>query len=870
MHFDAQISSVPVDLSRLRFARPGAELFQLCGTTLASVVTDVNDEPQVEILKDIGMRLVEKCDGLPLGVKVMGGLLRQKSIRRTDWQNVLDDSLWSVSQMPKELNYAVYLSYEDLQPCLKPCFLHYSLLPRGTLFFADDIVGMWISEGFVHGTLRDLEEIGREYYDQLIQRNLIEPDKTYLDQVVCNMHDIVRSFAHSVFRDEALIAHNSKIGIDKLKSQKFFRLSLESKGSEQHDLEWCSLQTQTSLRTLILVGNIKIKPGDSFLSLSSLRTLHLDSVNIDAIAESLYQLKHLRYLSIENCNTSKLPEDIGKLKFLQYISLSGCQSLANLPSSIGLLQDLRFLRLDRTNVSVIPREFSGLTSLRKLYGFLAHMDCDHCSLEELGPLSQLTDLHISFLENVASSSSAIQAKLGGKKRLRYLSLSCTSRLRDDGLLVNEEEGIPEKAKRQIKEVFDELCPPLGLEHLRIEGYFGERLPGWMMTKAVTPLQSLRILRMDDLACCTELPSGLSQLPCLELLQIVRAPAIKRVGLEFLQPSNHVGVAFPRLQKLRFEEMVEWEEWVWEEQVKGMPILEVLVLQMCKLRRVPPGLAFHAMALKKLCIYDVKNLRYLENFASVVHLDLFRNTDLERISNLPKLQKLLIVMCPEMKVLEGMPALQRLNLEDYDMETVPRYLQDVNPRHLLLDCSLSLLTSIAAGKSGPEWHKFSHIQQVKAYATDEGIPRKRYVTYRRDPFRFETNISGSAIAQARNRRMWLTYFQTCPIEDEWLTGYDTTRSRRTWFPYNKICPIEEWLVERRTSADKRLPLCLRFRWHAYGHLIFWLRGRACLHCSEAARVAAPSNQWTEAQGLACTRWRINGLTALQQQKGRPRS
>ena len=92
------------------------------------------------------MRLVEKCDGLPHGVKVMGGLVCQKRIRRTNWQKVLDDSLWSVSQMPKEQNYAIYLSYEDLQPFLKPCFLHYSLLPWGTLFSVDDIVGMWISE----------------------------------------------------------------------------------------------------------------------------------------------------------------------------------------------------------------------------------------------------------------------------------------------------------------------------------------------------------------------------------------------------------------------------------------------------------------------------------------------------------------------------------------------------------------------------------------------------------------------------------------------------------------------------------------------------------------------------------------------------
>jgi hypothetical protein len=126
------------------------------------------------------------------------------------------------------------------------------------LFFAQDIVGMWISEGFVHGTSHDLEELGREYYDELIQRNLIEPDKIYVDQVVCNMHDVVRSFAQNMFGDEALIADNSKIGIDKLKSKKFFQLSLESKGSKQHDLEWCSLQTQTSLRTLILVGNIRL------------------------------------------------------------------------------------------------------------------------------------------------------------------------------------------------------------------------------------------------------------------------------------------------------------------------------------------------------------------------------------------------------------------------------------------------------------------------------------------------------------------------------------------------------------------------------------------------------------------------------------
>lgn len=145
--------------------------------------------------------------------------------------------------MHEELNYALYLSYDDLHPCLKPCFLHYSLLPKSTIFFVHDIVAMWISEGFVHGTSRDLEDIGKEYHEELIQRNLANPDLWYSDQQVCNMHDVVRSFAH-VARNEALVAESSETCIsDKFNSEKFIWLSLLEimRQSKSSDLEWYSL-----------------------------------------------------------------------------------------------------------------------------------------------------------------------------------------------------------------------------------------------------------------------------------------------------------------------------------------------------------------------------------------------------------------------------------------------------------------------------------------------------------------------------------------------------------------------------------------------------------------------------------------------------
>ncbi|TVU26660.1 hypothetical protein EJB05_29215, partial [Eragrostis curvula] len=711
------------------------------------VVRNVNDESQVEMLKDIGMGIIEKCDGLPLAVKVMGGVLLQKNRRRNDWEAVLKDSVWSVSQMPEELNSAVYLSYQDLDPPLKPCFLYFSLLPKSERFSVHDIVGMWISEGIIHGNLDDLENIGREYYDELLLRNLIEPDTSYLEQFYCSMHDVVRSFAQYIARDEALVAGQSnQIDItSKLNAQRFIRLSLENKGSESDELEWMSLQAQISARTLISVGNnVKIKPGDSLVTFSSLRTLHVIGADFDPLAESLVKLKHLRYLSIADTNISILPENIDKMKFLQYIDISNCESLVKLPVSIGKLQDLRYLNLRWTSINSIPRGFGGLTSLRKLYGIPVHMDGEWCSLEELGPLSKLIELSIHGLENVSSSKIARKTNLCGKVHLRKLALHCTSKHGHNGQLFKEEENISGQGHQNIEEVFDELRPPPSVENLTINTYFGRRLPIWMTSNDVVTLGSLRIMVLEDLPCCTELPNSLCQLPCLELLQIECAPAIKRVGPEFLQLHHH------------------------------------------------------------------EHLRKLE---------VIKCSGLERVCNLPKLQELLIANCPKLKVLEGVPALERLHLVDYDMGTLPGYLQDVNPRHLLeIDCDVSLLTSMAMGKSSPEWDKFSHIKQVKAYAHDND-KRKWYVSYIRDPFSFKTNISRSAIKQACRERTELAYSKTCPIEDETPVG-------------------------RGACADKRRPLCQPFRCNAYRRLSHWLN-RVCLHCSEAARIADRSDQWTEA-------------------------
>ncbi|VAI42205.1 unnamed protein product [Triticum turgidum subsp. durum] len=716
------------------------------------IILSETDEREIDMLKEIGVQIVAKCDGLPLAVKVMGGLLCQKDKKHREWEMVLDDSVWSNSGLPEELNHAVYLSYEDLSSSAKHCFLHYSLLPKTEVFANHQIVGMWISEGFLHGSSDDLEELGSKYYKELILRNLIEPNTMYVDQCVCNMHDVVRSFAQFVARDEALVAHSGETNIvSKLGGHGFLRFSVESKASESEGLDWSSLQAQKTLRALISVGCINIKPGDSLVHFPSLRTLHIDSAHVVALLESLHELKHLRYLSLKNTDISSLPDSIGKMKLLQYISLRGCKQFVKLPHSFVKLGQLRYLNFVATSIKGIPRGFCALTDLRTVFGFPAQVDGDWCSLEELGPLSQLKLLQLDGLENITSSSAA-KAKLGDKVHLTDLILNCASILGDDGL-IKEEDGVSEEKQQQIEKVFEELCPPPRLEYLSINGYFGLRLPKWMMSSLDVSLSSLRILFITDLACCTQLPDGLCRLPYLEFIQILRAPAIKRVGPEFMQsyhqhsprPSQMVA-AFPRLHKMELIGMVEWEEWEWEEQVQAFPVLQELMLKQCKLKCLPPGLASQAGALNKLTIYNVQGLISVENFPSLVELELDENLDLERITNLPRLQKLTIQDCPKLKALEDVPALQRIILTDEDMEALPEYMGGINPRHLELYCSLVLLTSIAAGQSGAEWDKFGHVEHVKAYASEGGNSRKWYVLYTANPYSLETNVSHSFMSR----------------------------------------------------------------------------------------------------------------------------
>jgi len=68
------------------------------------------------------------------------------------------------------------LSYYDLPCHLKTCFLYLSVFPEDYRIDREELIRMWIAEGFITQVKgQSLEQIGENYFSDLINRSLIQP-----------------------------------------------------------------------------------------------------------------------------------------------------------------------------------------------------------------------------------------------------------------------------------------------------------------------------------------------------------------------------------------------------------------------------------------------------------------------------------------------------------------------------------------------------------------------------------------------------------------------------------------------------------------------------------------------------------------------
>ncbi|XP_047084865.1 putative disease resistance protein RGA3 [Lolium rigidum] len=662
---------------------------------------NLNEEKDVEKLRDMGFDIVRKCGGLPLAIKVTARVLATKEKTENGWRKFIDGSAWSVDNLPTELRGALYLSYDDLPSHLKQCFLYCALYPEDGLLYRDYLVMHWVAEGFIEQQQGQLmEDTAEEYYYELINRNLLQPNGTTVNHVVCKMHDLLRQLACYLSREECFIGDPESLGV--INISRLRRLTAVTKADS------AVLPSMDKGEFKLRTFNTDQKPWSVdetfFKRFPYIRVLNLSDSLVHSIPDYIRNMIHLRLLDLDGTDISGLPESISSLMNLQILNLSRCKDLHSLPLAVTRLCNLRRLGLADTPINQVPKGIGRLEFLNDLENFPVGAGGDNgkiqdgWKLEELAHLSQLRRLHMTRLERATPYST--DSLLTEKKHLKVLNLFCTE---------HTDEPYSEEDVTNIEKIFEQLIPPHNLEDLFITRFFGRRYPTWLGT---THLASVIHLILIDCNSCVHLPP-LGQLPNLRYLRIDRAAAVTKIGPEFVgcrganRRSTDAVVAFPKLESLFFWNMPKWEEWSFVAQgdadaaeggedgsieiQKGeapspgmqlLPCLKKLGLRGCpKLGSLPRQLGQEATSLKELHLRGASCLKVVEDLPFLSENLLIEGCgDLERVSNLPQVGILHVARCPDLRCVEGLGNLQHLWLDEGMEELSSLWIPGLQQQH----------------------------------------------------------------------------------------------------------------------------------------------------------------------------------------------
>ncbi|KAH1084039.1 hypothetical protein J1N35_023800 [Gossypium stocksii] len=239
-------------------------------------------------VKELGENIVKHCAGLPLAIIVLGGILATKNNSLNEWQKISDNVKSYLKrgkiQGPED---ALALSYDDLPPYLKPCFLYLSHFPEDYMIDVDRLIQLWVAEGIASSKQEErdggeiAEDVAESYLMELVERCMIQVRERHVATLkvkTIQMHDLMRDLCLSKAKQEnfVFIVDRSNASslpmIRKFFSEKVLEKSLslevlnnveEHKDEVWNPLYWIlatpDLINMTNLRELVITGAFNIE-----------------------------------------------------------------------------------------------------------------------------------------------------------------------------------------------------------------------------------------------------------------------------------------------------------------------------------------------------------------------------------------------------------------------------------------------------------------------------------------------------------------------------------------------------------------------------------------------------------------------------------
>ncbi|XXG72449.1 hypothetical protein AAC387_Pa07g1543 [Persea americana] len=500
-------------------------------------------------LKRVAEAIVGNCEGLPLAIGAVGGIMSLKERSELEWKKVQDCLSWEMSNNPDldRMKNMLLHSYYDLPYHLKNCFLYFTVFPGDHIIGRAKLIRLWVAEGFV-GARRDLtmEDIAENYLNELIHRSMIQA----VGNRSCRLHDVMRDLAQSIAEEEnfCMLRH----GKEERQDFKARRLSIQfNEGDISRNA------SMSRLRTFFVFGKDVI-PSSSLNRISStfrqLRVLSLEDASIHRVPDELVNLFNLRFLSLRNTKVRDLPKSLARLRNLETLDIRHSE-VEKLPDWIKKMKKLRHLYTYRSAISDYIyncrgpiRRYryldkgvqapSGICDLKCLQSLLS-VEANAEIVQQVGNLTQLKELGITKVRKDYGKElcSSIQ-RMKGLRQLR--------------IAANNGETL------QVEEL---SLPPLMLQRLVLKGHL-EKLPHWIASlRSLTSLHlKLSQLKEDPLPQIGLLPNlwGLTLYKAYEGQQLCFVDGcfrrLERLRLKKLKNLNHVRIqqgAMPNIKMLKF-------------------------------------------------------------------------------------------------------------------------------------------------------------------------------------------------------------------------------------------------------------------------------------------------------------------------------
>ena len=613
-----------------------------------------------QTLETIGKKIAEKCSGVPLAIRTLGGLLQGKNEER-EWIDVLQGDFWKLCEDEESIMPVLKLSYQNLSPQLRQCFAYCSLYPKDWKIEKDELIQLWMAQGYLECSdeKQRMEDIGNQFVTILLMKSFFQ-DAQIDDGDIRSfkMHDLIHDLAMKVAGNDCCYLDSETKRL--VGSPMHIMLKRDAFGL----LESLS---SSKMRTLILLTDFSEKLDEKELLVLS-------------------KFKYLRVLKLMNCSLSNLCDSIEKLSHLRYLNLRDCEVVESLSTCISNLVCLQTLLLHRCKVEFSTKDISKLISLRYFGIEYLKPSEQKKRTSRFGKLGVGGQYKSVIVSNWSSLSNIVQISLHDCPGLQYLSpMECLPFLKSLGVYhLKELEVIYYEEPLSSESFFPSLKKLMFVGCGELTGWRRMR-DGVNNDNNSSQLYHLSFPRLSELHI-----SG-----CYELTHMPTFPKLEELSLEFstveaLETTlNMVGskcpIEFPPLSMLKYLRIGGYD---------------------LNVKKLPEDWLRNLTSLKHLGFRKVLNKKFQE-------IGIWFRNDTNR---LPFLESITFLDCKDLEALPdwicNLSSLHRINLLDCEcLASLPEGMPRLAKLQTLQIADCPDLIEECETQTSATWPKIAHIPNI---------------------------------------------------------------------------------------------------------------------------------------------------------------